>query len=708
MFQELVNLFMRKLKTLLQCRWLFILLFGIAILFSLIYTNFFPFSSKYQQNDTKFKGIVTKYKIDGDKFTIYLKAKEKLIVNYYFSTHIEKKWYEKNLQLGDYLEITGKLEKPKSPTIPNQFHYRNYLYRQKIYYLVSASNIRKVKNNISVLYYFKNLITKRIDQIDQTGYLRTFLLGDKTILDEEMKLYYQQNGISHLFSISGMHVSLIVTCILFILKKVSYNRWYQYIVLILVLLFYLFLADFSASIVRTTILFILGSINQCFALKIKKVDIMLLTLVVAVIFNPFILYDVGFQFSYVISFSLILLNSKINKIQSKFLKALYMSFVCFIVSFPICIYHFHQVNFLSIFFNIVMIPFVSTIVFPFSLIVFIFPIFSSIYQFIIQLLEVLNTCFHYVTVCEVVFCKVPIAVLFLYYGILVLVFFQKKYFWCFLILLLLHKFYPYFDGNLTLTVLDVGQGDAIFVKFPHNQGNILIDTGGILPLSKEKWRIRKKEYSIVLDRIIPYLKSIGVAEIDTLILTHGDFDHMGEASTLVYNFKVKEVIFNCGEFNDLETKFIKILKQRKVKYYSCMQQLNINGNQLYFLNTKQYHDENENSNVIYFLLYHYKFLLMGDAGEIREKDILEKYDLKSVNFLKVGHHGSDTSSSKEFINSINPKYSLISVGENNRYGHPKEKVLNNLKNSKIYRTDRDGSIEFKLNKNRCEIRTCLP
>lgn len=97
---------------------------------------------------------------------------------------------------------------------------------------------------------------------------------------------------------------------------------------------------------------------------------------------------------------------------------------------------------------------------------------------------------------------------------------------------------------------------------------------------------------------------------------------------------------------------------------------------------------------------------MGDAGTKREKDILDKYNINNIDFFKVGHHGSNTSTSEYFIDIINPKYSLISVGKNNRYGHPKESVLDILSNSKIYRTDTDGSIEIELNKNGYEIRTC--
>ena len=183
---------------------------------------------------------------------------------------------------------------------------------------------------------------------------------------------------------------------------------------------------------------------------------------------------------------------------------------------------------------------------------------------------------------------------------------------------------------------------------------------------------------------------------------------MGESINLIENFKVEKAIFNCGPYNDLEKELIKVLEKKKIKYYSCIKELNIDNSKLYFLQTKEYDNENDNSSVIYFNYYNYKFLFMGDASTEREKDILEKYNLKDIDFLKVGHHGSNTSSSEEFINSINPKYSLISVGKNNRYGHPNKEVLDTLNDSKIYRTDQDGSIMFKIKKDKLQIETCSP
>ena len=183
---------------------------------------------------------------------------------------------------------------------------------------------------------------------------------------------------------------------------------------------------------------------------------------------------------------------------------------------------------------------------------------------------------------------------------------------------------------------------------------------------------------------------------------------MGEAKNIVNNIKVENVIFNCGSYNNLEKSLIKLLKSKNILYYSCIKELNLSSYKLQFLTTKVYDNENDNSNVIYLKYNNYKFLFMGDAGVEKERDILKKYNISNIDVLKVGHHGSKTSSGKKFIDEINPKYSIISVGKNNRYGHPNKEVLDTLNDSKIYRTDQDGSIMFKIKKDKLQIETCSP
>ena len=681
----------KKLKYILQHRYIFKVLSVIILIYTIFVTKFIVIKSIFTGEEKEFIGLVYRIKQKNDKTTIYIKGKEKLIINYYQPLR-------ENISLGDTIKIIGNLEKPQNNTIPNLFNYKKYLYNNKIYYMVNAQSITKIANNTKIIYYIKQKISSRINKIDNSReYIKIFILGDTSSLENNIIESYRENGVSHLFSISGMHISLFATIILYFLKKISYNNLYNYSVVIIFLIFYSFLIDSSASVIRSLIMYILFSINKLLNLKMKKIDIMCITLTIILIINPYYIYDISFQYSYSISFSLVLFSNKIKKINSKIMLSLYTYLISFLISFPICIYNFYQVNFFSIILNIFLIPFVSIIIFPLSLITFIIPKLSIILNIFINIMQSITLLISKYNIGIVSFSKPSVIVIFIYYILIILFLYNKKNIYIF-ILILSHKLYIYFDQTMEVTYLDVGQGDSALIHFPYNKLNILIDTGGII----------NSKYQIAKNKTIPYLKSVGITQIDYLILTHGDYDHMGEAINLVNDFNVEKVIFNCGEFNDLEKELIKVLNQKKIKYYSCVKELNIDNYKLQFLNTKEYDNENDNSNVIYTELNGYKFIFMGDAGVDKEDDILDKYNLSDIDVLKVGHHGSKTSSSKNFIDEINPKYGVISVGKNNRYGHPNKEVLNNLENSKIYRTDLDGSIMFKIKNDKLEIETCSP
>ena len=699
---------MKKLKTVLQSNYLFKILSFISIVYSALFCFLIPTNSKYSERDKEITGQVIQYQIDGNKAKITLKGKEKIIAYYYFKTESEKKLFEKKIELGSILKLKGELKIAKKNTIPNGFNYNSYLKYHSINYYMSVNKIRIIKNNTSILYFLKNKLIERIDKIDNTGNLRTFIIGDKTFMEENMLEKYQQNGVSHLFSISGMHVSLIVGIIMSILDKVSYSNFYKYSIIIPILLFYLFLTGFGASILRTVIMFIVFAINKIFNLKIKKIDLMLAVLIIVIFINPFIICDIGFQFSYSISIALIIFHKKISKFRKKWQQNLCTSIICFFISFPICIYYYSQVNIFSIFLNLIMIPIVSIIIFPVSILTTIIPLFHPIYKLLVLGLETINEFASNVKSFELVLAKPSLFLIVIYYSLIYLSIWRVRNVVLLIIVVVVHKNFLCLDNSLIVTMLDVGQGDSIFLKFSNNQGNILIDTGGKINAVNEEWKKNKKEFSLVKNTIFPYLKSLGINHLDYLIITHGDYDHMGEAINLVENFKVEKVIFNCSEFNELEQDLIKVLDKKKIPYYSCIKELNINNNKLYFLNNKDYGNENDNSSVIYTEFDGYKFLFMGDAGVEVEEDLIQKYNLKNIDVLKVGHHGSKTSSSKNFINEIEPKYSIISVGKNNRYGHPNSNVLDNLDDSKIYRTDQDGSIMFKIKNNKLKIETCTP
>lgn len=679
------------LKYVLRNRYIFKILAVLSLIVAIIFTIFYPQKSVYDKSETKFKGIVYKKKINNDKTAFYIKGKEKIVINYYQELL-------EDINLGDEISVSGKIKVPSNNTVPNQFNYKRYLLNNNIFYTVTAKSVTKTANNTNVIYYLKGKINERIDKITYANeYLKIFILGDTSSLDEETSKSYQQNGVSHLFSISGMHISLFAAIILYVMKRISYNNYYNYSIVISFLIFYSLLVGSSPSVIRSLTMYILFVINKLFNLKIKNLDIMCFVLTIMLIINPYYLYNISFQYSYLISFSLVLFSYKLKNIKNKIMKSLYTSFISFLVSFPICIYNFYQVNVFSIILNIFLIPFVSIIIFPLSLVCFIIPKLSVILNIFTSILQFVSLTIYKYKIGQIVFSKPSIIIVLIYYILIYLFIYNKKNIYL-LIIIVSHKLYPLIDSSFTVTYLDVGQGDSIFIKYPHNQGNILIDTGGIV----------NSDYQVAINKTIPYLKSFGVTKLDYLILTHGDYDHMGDSNVLVNNFKVKNVVFNCGPINTLEKELNKLLKEKQIPSYYCINKISIKNNKLEFLNTKHYDNENDNSNVIYTNYNNYRFLFMGDAGLSKEKDILKKYNLESIDFLKVGHHGSNTSSSEEFITNIHPKYSLISAGKNNKYGHPKESVLEVLSNSKVYRTDLNGSIEIKISNNKYMIKTYSP
>ena len=675
---------MRRLRYILQSRYLFKILVIIFLIYAILFTKLYKFESKYNGDETTFIGIVYDYKLDDDKITLHIKAKEKLIVNYRYNEMVFNK-----LSYGDEVLVEGKLNIPSENTIPNTFNYRRYLYNKKIYYTINASSIKKIKNNDNLFYTIKNLIYSRLDRFKSSDYIKVYLLGDNN-LDNEIKDSYRINGISHLFSVSGMHISLIISILYFYLNKVTYHKFIKYVIVDIFLILYLFLA-FSSSLLRSTIMYILFSINYIFDLKIKKLDIMFITLIISIIVNPFIIYDIGFIYSYLISLFLICFS---YKCKSKFKNMINTTYISFLVSFPITLYNSYEINFISIILNITLVPIISIIIFPLSILTFIFPVFDNILLFSCNIIEDISLFVSNIDITKFIFGKPSLFLIIIYYVFIIIVLKRRRYFYLFIILIIFHYIIPYMDNSYNVMMFDVGQGDSMFIKLPNDNGNILIDTGN-------------NSY-IMKNGIITYLKSIGVKKIDFLVISHGDYDHMGEAINLINNFKVEKVIFNCGPYNDLENELIKVLDKKKIPYYSCIKELNIDDNKLYFLNNKDYGNENDNSSVIYTELNNYKFLFMGDAGVEVEEDLIEKYNLNNIDVLKVGHHGSKTSSSKDFIDEINPKYSIISVGNNNRYGHPNKEVLNNLEQSKIYRTDKDGSIMFKIKNNKLNIEAGNP
>ncbi len=665
---------MPKLKTTL----LFKVLICLVILWCLFNIFIVKYSSKYVGNETSIEGNILNYNFDDNLLKMTIKAKEKIIVNYRIKSEEEKLNLEETLGFNDYVILNGILKKPLENYIPNVFSYQKYLEHKHIYYIFESNQIKIIKNN-KLIYKLKNWFYKRLERNSSNGYLKALLFGVKDDIDLDL---LQENGISHLFAISGMHLSFLVLILSKFFKKRNY--------ILLILWFYAFLVGFTPSILRSVLFFSIKSLSKE---KISNLQILVLVISLMLIYDAYYIYDIGFIYSFLISFGL--LTYKLDK-KTKINNLFKISIFTFFISLPITASNYYKVNLSSVIFNIITIPFVSMIMYPLAILTFILPIFNIIFDGFTTIFLLMNKLFSLVTIGNLIIPKVNIFFWLIYYYLFYKAFYYhyKRFgFLLFFFIYFIH-FFPIIKSDFIVTYLSVGQGDSTLIVHPHLTDVTLIDTGGV---------ISQKDY--LFNNIKTYFYSLGIDKINSLIISHGDFDHMGNAIKIVNNFKVNKVIFNCGNLNDLEKELITVLNKKRILYYSCIKRLSIGKDKLLFLNNNSYDNENDSSAVVYGNFNNFKFLFMGDASMKVENNLLEKYDLNNIDVLKVAHHGSKTSSSKEFITKIKPKYSIISVGKNNNYGHPSKETLDNLVNSKIYRTDLDGSIVFKIINNKLKIIT---
>ncbi len=668
---------MKILKTLLRSKLFYLILIFIVLSYVILNLFILKKESIYKENQTVFVGTIKKIKETTYRYSLTLQNKEDLIV------YLDKCPY----QLGDQVKIIGTLEKPQNNTILNNFNYQEYLKQNQIFYILKAKEIILLKANHNLIFKLKNNLIKYFQDFKSKDYLHAFILGDTSYL----KAYesYQINGICHLLAIGSTHITFLNFIIIAILGKMKIKS--KNLISLLVIFVYLILTDFPISIFRTFLFLSIATFNKKYKLNLNSLQIFILVISLTIIINPYSLYQKGFLYSYYLSFILILNKDKLT--GNNFFKLLQISFLSFLGSLPFNIYFNYEINILSIIYNMFYVPVFNIIIFPLSLLTLVFPFLDNIFYEVMEILNQISIFLNQYKWGIIILKKMPIFVLIIYLVLIVLV--TKK--------ILVRKYYSlgllifiliiHFNINTLVKkdyfmIIDVKQGDSSL--FYSNNETILVDTGG---LYQEK----------ISDKTILMLKSLGIKKIDYLFLTHGDYDHMGDSLNLINKFKVQNVIFNNGEYNNLELELIKTLEKKKIAYYQNLKQLNINNNKLYILNNKIYDNENDNSIIIYIKMNNYKLLLMGDAGIDVENDLIDKYNLNNIDILKVGHHGSKTSSSKEFIDYINPKYSVISVGKNNWYGHPNSKVLDILDKSIVYRTDQDGSIIFKFKNNKLNI-----
>lgn len=677
-------------------------------------------------SDPQEKEYKTKYILKIDTINSNKKYKNTKVILY---TKKEKE----TLKYGDKIELVGNFKLAQERRNPGGFDYRFYLKTKKIYGIVTTKNTKKLKeNNVNIISMIANKTanviknqSKKLLENKEACLLIGLLIGDTDEIDEETKEDFRNSNLTHMLAVSGLHVSYVLLGVNYIITKVKIHKKLSKIIVMLLILFFILVTGATPSVLRAGTMTIYLIIGGIFYRRISVFSSLNLSLLVIIIMNPYCLFEVGLQLSYAGTIGIVYLYPIIKeKIYNK-ANSILITISANIVIIPIMLYNFNTISLTFFISNLLAGPIIGIIIIlGFSIIIIsliFFPI-ANIFSKILNLLIILflNTA---KACANLPFSKIFIITptlkfIFLYYCLLVFIIIKERIqiriniklrnkVIAILIILVIINPIKYFSNikqsNLKIYFVDVGQGDSTCIVTPKNKV-ILIDGGG---------NSKDENYDIGKQTLLPYLLDKKINKIDYCIVSHFDSDHCGGLMYILKNLKVKNIIIG-KQYEEYENykEFIKIAKDKKIniRVVEAGEKITIEKNLyidvLWPINREKMVIQNaiNNNSLVFKLRYiNFSMLFTGDIEEIAEKEILDNYkentELLKSTILKVAHHGSKTSSTKEFINIVKPKYAVIGVGKDNKFGHPSNVTIENLKtiNTEIYRTDEMGEISINVN-----------
>lgn len=577
--------------------------------------------------------------------------------------------YKKNndYNVGDVLNIKGQKKKLESNMIESSFDFKDYLEKKGCHYSFESTKVETRFDNPIPIKELKKSFLSHFDQSQLTkdmvkGILFSTLSDDNGDLDNIKALH-----LTRLLSTSGVYIALFYKLIVGIFSLFLKDKWARLIGIISIGVYNLFLFP-KFLVLRFLTYTIFKYINDVF-LK-KRFDYLTIVSLTGLLFL-FLDYNLTYQLSFILGYGFQLINyfigitfARFKRLKRTLLRVVFL----YMFLIPIELYYYHEISLITYLLSFIMTP----IFMIYGVLSFISLLGIPLYSLIISFTIGIKNLSYYLS-----FIALPIygppfhqIILSIYYLLIVI----SLYYWdinYLFFIKLMHLFSVTFViiqvlpiNNLIteeVSFISVGQGDSTLIR----KGNttVLVDTGGLtyLDLAKES--------------LIPFLKKKRIYNIDVVFTTHNDYDHIGALTSLKENFNVKKHI-DSPDYFPVEIGGLKF----------------INYNH-YF---KDNSDENDKSLVIGFNLLSKDFLLMGDASKSIEKEIMSDYTMIPCDILKVGHHGSNTSSSEKWIQYLSPKEAIISCGKNNKYGHPHKEVINYLDkyNVKIHRTDIEGTISY--------------
>ena len=678
---------------------------------------------------------------------------------------IDKK-QEVNLEYGDKIFITGEFQEPQGMRNEGGFNYKEYLKSLNIYGSVKAKNIKVIEQNKGNI--FMNFTYKISDEIKEnieefmgekySGLLIGLLLGDSSKIDENMEENFKITSLTHILAVSGAQVSYIIVAMYSLLKrKIGIQK--TRVVIIASLIFYTALTGFSPSIVRAGIMGIILMISGLVFRKNDIINSIAISLFFMLVYNPFLLENVGLQLSYlgtigIIGFNktiiLILkniqirnrkwkykINRKLILLISKIKEILAVTMSASLAVVPVMIYHFNLFGTYFLITNLLASIIIGPITLLGTLLVIISfisinmaKILSYILKFLIDILLFISS-FSKLPISKIYIPTPKISFIIIIYLSLIISLFIYKVFHernpnttilrvRNLLALVKYKFKQnrndiikriviiniviflciiFIPRDLKINFVDVGQGDSTFIITPKNK-TILIDGGGS----------NTGSFDVGENTLLPYILDKGYNKIDLMIISHFDSDHVGGLLTILEEIKVEKVLIaKQEEQSENYKRFFNIVKEKNIPVIVGKRGDKINiEKDLYldilFPESEQIEENMINNNSLVFNIHYNNFsmLFTGDIEEIAEKRIIEitnKSRLKA-DIIKIPHHGSKTSSTRELLEIVLPKIALIGVGKDNLFGHPSSETIDKLDELEIktYRTDINGEIMINVNK----------
>ena len=645
-----------------------------------------------------------KISVNGDILSGELKATQNMRFIYRIKTKKEQKVWKNLSELTIAQVKVAKVQPLQGPRNPGEFDFKKYAQHKGVFYQVNLKNVdhlqtaqpQTISEKINVL---RIHIINHLSRLPKwlKIHAQSLLVGYVPNAEKDFLKTLSILGIIHLFSLSGLHVLVILT---FLRKITSFFKipvnWVDGVFL-LILPCYGLLVGSKSGIWRAIVLAMLAIILKKLKISVSKLDLFSLTLLVCTLIYPFAMIEMGGQLSFLLSFTILYLYEGTNLLLATFKMNL--------VSLPLICFYTYQFNWLTLIVNIVFVPLFMTVILPITIISaftvqwplwnFVNQIFDSLYRFLDGL--ALNRQFTFITG------KFSV-VLVLLLVIITLFYVESRNFWnryllSYMIIfwgcVLLNKF-P-LTGSVNL--IDIGQGDSILITTPLNRKVVMIDVAGKVQFPTKPWA-RHDSGNQVDFNTLPVLKSKGISHVDKLFLTHKDVDHIGNLETILTKFDVREVNFGVGLENDLKIKRT-IQKHPQIKFKNLRQGDKVKVGTLNFQvlwPQKSGKGENSDSLTLLTKIKQRNWLFTGDLDIPSENKILRKYRFK-VDYLKLGHHGSKTSTGDNLLQVTKPSVGLISAGINNRYGHPNQETLTRLKKHQVqyFNTAEYGMISWYYN-----------